>query len=88
MELQKLFAAMDPTSKLAFLNVFDKGFRNWLEAQLNGQKVLQPNYAKGNKSFSRSEVLHTAAVAVVRSGNERAVGRCKLSWFMKRGTVE
>ena len=66
---------------------FDKGFRNWMEAQSNGQKVLQPVFAKGERSFSRSEVLHTAAVAHVRSGNERAVGRCKMSWFIKNGTV-
>ena len=47
LELQKMFAEMDPTSKKAFLNIFDKGFQVWLEAQLMGQTVMQPNYAKG-----------------------------------------
>lgn len=86
MELQKVFAAMDPTSKIAYLNVFDKGFRYWLDAQLNGQWVLQPVFARGDNSFSRSDVLHIAGVAIVRSGNERAVGRCEMSWFIKNGT--
>ena len=54
----------------------------------NGQKVLQPIYSKGDYQFDRNEVLHSAAVAVVRSGNERAVGRCKMSWFVKRGCIE
>ena len=31
--------------------------------------------------------LHTACVAVIRSGNERAVQRCKMSWFNKREVV-
>ena len=48
MQLQKLFAEMAPTSQIPFLNMFDKGF---LAGQLNGQKALQPKFAKGNKSF-------------------------------------
>ena len=70
-----------------FLNIFDKGFRNTIEAHLAGQKVMQPIFAKGDASFDRNEVLHTAAVASIRSGNERAVGRCKLSWFVQRGCL-
>ena len=31
--------------------------------------------------------LHTACVAVIRSGNEGAVQRCKMSWFNKREVV-
>jgi hypothetical protein len=32
--------------------------------------------------------LHSGAVAVVRSRNERAVNRCKMSWFLKKRNVE
>ena len=88
MPRQKKFAEQDPSSNKAFLNIFDKGFRNAIEADQNGQKVLQPIYSKGDYQFDRNEVLHSAAVAVVRSGNERAVGRCKMSWFVKRGCIE
>jgi hypothetical protein len=88
MPQQKDFAEMDQSSQVPFLNVFDKGFRNAIEADQAGQRVLQPIFSKGDKQFNRNEVLHTAAVAHIRSGNERAVGRCKMSWFVKRGCME
>ena len=57
-----------------------------LDAAILGQKCLQPNYSKGSsQQFGQKEMLHSACIAVVRSGNERAVQRCKMSWFVKRG---
>ena len=38
--------------------------------------------------FQSNAVLYSGAVAVVRSGNECAVNRCKMSWFLKRGARE
>jgi hypothetical protein len=83
---QKIFADLDPSSILAFLNVFDKGYRCVLEAKAEGQQCLQPVFARSDEQFRAGETLYSGCVAVVRSGNERAVKRCKLSWFLKRGT--
>jgi hypothetical protein len=38
-----------------------------------GQRCLQPAFAKSDEQFRRDEGLHSACVAVVRSGNERSV---------------
>ena len=83
---QQEFSAWDPSSNKPFTNVFDKGFRCTTAARnAGGQKVLQPTFARSDEQFTRSETLHSAAVAVVRSGNERAVNRIKYSWFLRRG---
>ena len=92
-DLGLLFLLLPPETsgepgKRASKNLEDKGFRNAIDAAQAGQTVLQPIFSKGDKQFNRNEVLHTAAVAVIRSGNERAVGRCKMSWFVKRGCSE
>ena len=52
---------------------------------MEGQTCMQPKYSKGDGQFTGNETLHSACVAVIRSGNERAVQRCKMSWFLKRG---
>ena len=36
----------------------------------------------------RDQTLHSACVAVIRSGNEHAVKMAKLSWLIKRGCVD
>ena len=88
LELQKAFAENDPSSIETFLNIFDKGYHMILETQKHGQLCCQPDEAKSDEQFGRDKVLRTGCVAVVRSGNERAVNRCKMSWFLKRGCVE
>ena len=82
----KVSQLIQPEDCFADTNVFDKGFRCTIAAKNAGnQKVLQPTFAKSDEQFTRSETLHSAAVAVVRSGNERAVNRVKCSWFIRRG---
>jgi hypothetical protein len=83
LELQKAFSENDPTSVRAFLNIFDKGYHQILEALRHGQLCCRPDEA--NNTFGGDKVLRAGCVAVVRSGNERGVKRCKLSWFLKRG---
>jgi len=83
LELQKLFAENDTSSLEAFLNVFDKGYHMLLEAKRQGQLCCQPD--KVDTLSTGDNVLRTACVAVTRSGNERAVKRSKISWFVKDG---
>jgi len=81
LEQQKTFAEADDThSHIPFTDIVDKGFKIAISAVLHGQKVMQPNYSKGGVQFTGIETLESACVAVVRSGNERAV-----KWFIKRG---
>ena len=50
-----------------------------------GQNCLQPEFAKSDEHFRRrDQTLHSACVAVIRSGNERAVKMAKNSWLIKR----
>ena len=83
LEMQKQFTENDLSSNIAFLNVFDKGYHKLLEALRHGQLCLRPQDA--NDHFTGDKVLRTGCIAVVRSGNERGVNRCKMSWFIKRG---
>ena len=85
LEKQQLFAESDKSSTKPFLNVFDKGYQCVLEAKNHGgQFCLQPAFAESERQFKSDAVLYSGAVAVVRSGNERAVNRCKMSWFEER----
>ncbi len=52
---------------------------------LLGQKCLQPGFAESDRQFRRNSTLHSAAVAVIRSANERAVRIMKQSWKLKNG---
>ena len=54
-----------------------------LESKRNGQRCIQPD--KVDNLSSGESVLRTACVAVTRSGNERAVKRSKISWFVNVG---
>ena len=85
LEKQAEFTKEDKSSKEPCLNVFDKGFRNVVDARRFGQRCLQPVFARSDEQFTGGEVLYSAAVAVVCSGNERAVQRSKMSWFIKHG---
>jgi len=83
---RKFLEAEKNHSDIPFTNVFDKGFRNVLDAlKKEGQKCVQPTYSKGDSQFTGEETLYSALIAMIRSGNERAVKRCKMSWFVKRG---
>jgi hypothetical protein len=84
-EQRKFSEAEQNHSDIPFTNVFDKGFRNVLDALKEGQKCVQPTYSKGDSQFTGEETLYSALIAMIRSGNERAVKRCKMSWFVKRG---
>jgi hypothetical protein len=92
LELQKIFADNDtssrPGARREILNIFDKGYHLILEALLcGGQLCCQPDYDDGDQ-FKGYQTLRSGCVAVVRSGNERAVNRCKMSFFLKRGTKD
>jgi hypothetical protein len=84
-EKQKAFGMKDNTSNETGLNVLDKGYRSTLAAQLQGQHCFQPDFAQFDKKFNGEKTLHSAAVAVVPSGNERAVKLAKMSWVIKKG---
>ena len=84
-EKQKQFADKDVSYPEPGLNVLDKDYVSTLAAQLCGQQCFQPDFAQSDKKFSGERTLHSAAVAVVRSGNERAVKIVKHSWVLKRG---
>jgi hypothetical protein len=88
LEEQDEFSKADMTSLLSFLNIFDKGYRCTLEAHRHGQTCLQPEFAKSDEQFRRNQTLHSACVAVIRSGNERAVKVVKNLWLIKGGCVD
>ncbi|CAJ1954781.1 unnamed protein product [Cylindrotheca closterium] len=83
--VQRKFSEADTSSKEPLNNIFDKGFGNTLVASMEGQTCTQPTYSKGGTQSSGKATLYSACVAVIRSGNERAVQRCKMSWFLKLG---
>jgi hypothetical protein len=85
---QHAFAEWDSSSTAHFLNVFDKGHWCALAAKTEKQTCVQPKFWKNGKQFKRNQTLHTACVAVVRAGNERAASRAKVPWLLKRGTVD
>jgi hypothetical protein len=77
----------DHTSDETGLNVLHKGYRSTLAAQLQGQHCFQPDFAQCDRKFNGAKTLHSAAVAFVFSGNERAVRLVKMSWVIKKGAV-
>jgi hypothetical protein len=86
LRLQEEFAKNDPTSERPFINIFDNGYRCILAALEQGlQLCLQASFAQSDRKFSTNNVVHSAGVAAIRSGNERAVRQSKLSWMVKRG---
>ena len=72
--------------KITIYNIFDKGYCVNLPAWRAGrQQVSQPTFAKSDKKFTGRQTIQSADIATDRSGNERAVYRCKLSGYIKRG---
>ena len=84
---QQIFQQEDSptTTPLCFINIFDKGYRVTMIAKQHLQRCLQPTFSQSDTQFSRNDVLHSASVAVVRSGNERAVKNTKHCWIVQRG---
>ena len=71
---------------LPFLNVHDKGFRVNTAAWSEGrQLVLQPDFAKSDRRFSRIQTISSASVASDRGANERTVNVSKRAGYIKRG---
>ncbi len=86
--IQQAFAEQDKVDGevIPFTNILDKGYRVNLPAWRAGkQLIIQPTFKTSDKKFSGRQTIHTADVATTRSGNERAVNRCKQSGFIKRG---
>ena len=78
LEQQELFQQQDTTTnQICFINIFDKGYRVNMIVKKHLQLCLQPIFAQSDTQFSRNDVLHSASVAVTRSGNERAVKNVK-----------
>ena len=48
------------------------------------QLVEQPIFVRSDRNFTGRKIIHSASVATNRSGNERAVNRCKQSGYIKR----
>jgi hypothetical protein len=88
LRMQREFAENDSSSNKPCLNIFDKGYQCVLQALMEGQECLQPTFAESDTQFTDRATLYSAAVAVVRSGNERAVNRCKMSRFIRHGNVD
>ena len=87
-ERQEAFASVDLVDGkvIPFTNILDKGYRVNLPAWRAGkQLVIQPTFKRSDKKFSGRQTVHTADIATTRSGNERAVNRCKQAGFIKRG---
>jgi hypothetical protein len=53
-----------------------------------GQLILQPAFATSDRKFNTQEIVSSAAIAADCSGNERAIKRCKMSGYLKRGLHE
>jgi len=69
----------------SFVIVLDKGYRITLDAKDCLQLVLQPVFASSDQQFTSNNLLLSAGVAVIRSGNERGVRYMKHSWIVSRG---
>jgi hypothetical protein len=69
-----------------FSNIFNKGYR-WILAALEQglQLCMQPTFAQSDRTFKTNNVMHSAGVAAIRSGNERAFRQTKLALMVKRG---
>ena len=71
---------------LPFINIYDKGFRVNTAAWSEGQQlVLQPDFAKSDRRFSRHQTMSSASVASDRGANERTVNVSKRAGYIKRG---
>ena len=75
--------------EIPFTNITDKGFRITAEAFNHGnQLVLQPPFMRSDRRFLGEQTVEAAAIATIRSANERAVNRIKQCHFVKQGLLE
>jgi hypothetical protein len=90
LKAQWRFARKDRIFKdLPFTNITDKGFRVTADCfRAGGQLVLQPPFMSADKRFTTNQVVEAAAIATIRSANERAVCRIKESVFITKGLRE
>lgn len=73
---------------LPFINIMDRGYRMSTHAFRCGkQEVRQPVFKKEGRRFTGFEVLKSASVASIRSGNERAVRKAKLCGWLRKGLM-
>ncbi|KAL7461139.1 hypothetical protein ACHAXS_001568 [Conticribra weissflogii] len=85
LELQQPFQSQDLVGGniIPFLNIYDKEFCAKMVAYRFGRQfVLQPDWAKSDKRFHRTETSSSASVASVCGANERAMNVCKRSEFI------
>ena len=89
LEMQQQFQEedKDPDGEIiAFINIFDKGYRVLLDCRKNGKQLCwQPAFARSDERYGSYSTLLTAAVAYTRSGNERSVKHLKHSWQIAFG---
>ena len=63
---------------ISWINIFDKGFHVNSAAWSEGcQLVLQSDFAKSDKRFSRQQTIASALVASDRGANEQTVNVTK-----------
>lgn len=68
-----------------FVIVLDKGYRITMLANKFGQSCVQPIFARSDTQLkNNNDMLQSASVAVIRSGNERAIKLLKHSWIIQR----
>ena len=79
LERQQQWIDDNPDEKdVPWYNIMDKGYRVSREAwNNNNQHVLQPVFGRNGQKFSTNETFLSAAIAKVRSGNERGVNVVK-----------
>ena len=83
---QQKYAHYDETDHWPFTNIFDRGYQVVLDGIKCGNQIcIQPAFTDNEKKFTTNEVLYSAAIAALRSGNERAVKQVKTSWWLRRG---
>lgn len=87
LEKQKRFSMNDLSSPQGAINVMDKGYRTTLMAQAMGQTNMQPAFSVTDQKFNARETLYSAAIAALRSGNERAVHSVKQSWLLTKNAA-
>ena len=68
---------------LLFVLVLDKGYSITALARQYEQNCRQPIFAKSDEQFQRNDLLLSAGIAVIRSGNERGVKYMKHSWIVQ-----
>jgi len=66
--------------------LFDWGYWLILEALLYGKQLcVQPLFAQSDKKFGSDNVIYSAGIATIRSGNEPSVHQVKTLWLIKQG---